>query len=225
LPKSTSLNPSVVGNGSVPPLPSPDTSDIPERGGFEKKLNPFANIKELRKRHKVLIEGTGDAGVSVTLGPPPKDKFVKFPDDDDWYLPAMVWVDPEDRRRVYYIEESVWGLPDFAGALTACLLCPWMTSFGEFGMWVISTLNYGGGDWRDSSLEAVRQGRKDWRRIHSDNNDKRRRAFPPYEPIPEREWPAELTVAEFYNRAFGPTRFVDSPNHNLVRRLRGLPEV
>jgi len=216
-----------VGNPIPTEAPTPAEAipaDAPP--AIPEKRNPFANIRALRKRHKVLIEGADDTGsFAVTIGPPPKDKFVKFPDDDEWYLPAKVWMDPEDRRKVYYIEEAMWGLPDFAGALTACLLAPWMTSSGEFGMWVISIQNYGGGDWRDSSLEAVRQGRKEWRRIHADNKDKRRRIFPPYEPIPEREWPPELTMEEFYYRTFGESKSVGSPNHPLVRRLRGLPEV
>ena len=92
-------------------------------------------------------------------------------------------------------------------------------------MWVISPQSFGGGDWRDSALEAVRQGRKEWRRIHADNKDKRRRIFPPYEPIPEREWPSDLTMEDYYSRTFGEARTVSDTDHPLVRRLRGLPEV
>jgi hypothetical protein len=201
------------GNGLEPPPPPADTAAA---------IDPFAEIKKLRVRNKTLIEGDSDHG-AVSMGPPPKDKFFLCPDDDDWYLHAMVWADPLDSRRIYYIAEPLWELSDLQGALRAVILVPWMLTNSMLGIWSISTKDFGGGDYRETSLDAVRKARRGWVRVQSDRKEKRWHNFEPHEALPDKTWPVDLTPEKFYRKAFG-NRVVTSTDHPLVRRLRGLPE-
>jgi hypothetical protein len=207
---------------AVATLPERDPA-TPEPAVSEEK-SPFADIKKLRLRNKARIESESGS-ISVTAGAPPNDKFFMCPPKDEWYLPAMVWVDPQDRRKVYYIGEGLWELSDLQGALKPVMLAPWMLADGTLGMWPISTREFGGADWRDSALEAVRQARTGWVRVQSDPKARRWRSFPPHEPLDRRDWPPDLSPEKFYERAFGKARLALTADHNLVRRLRGLPEV
>jgi hypothetical protein len=216
--------PAAKGNGAErPPLGSAAYSSTEAAPNAADK-NPFADIKKLRVRNKILIEGDGDHG-SVTPGPPPKDKFFICPDDDEWYLPAMVWADPQDNRKLYYIVEPLWELSDLLGVLKSVILAPWMLTNGGLGMWAISTKDFGGGDYRESALDAVRKARKGWVRVQSDQKERRWHSFDPHEPIPDRAWPTDLTPEKFYFKAFGQNRVVMGTDHSLIRRLRGLSEV
>jgi hypothetical protein len=218
------------GNGYDPPRPPAKVEvapDEPSRASgrlVNLPKNPFADMEGLRRRNKALL---GDGGnidtLSVVYGPPPKDKFFKCPEGDEWYMDAQVWTDAEDRRKSYYIDEDLWQLPDFEGALQHVFCAPWMTRDGSLGLWGITRGSFGGGDWEESSMGAVQRARQGWRRMHSDNNEKRRRDFPPYETIPDRPWPADLTPQRLYEKAFG-SRLVTDEDHPLIRRLRGLPE-
>lgn len=216
-PPSTTVQSSKSNGTEAPPLLVSPTSGITEK-------NPFADIKKLRVRNKTLIEGDGDRG-SVTTGPPPKDKFFICPDDDEWYLPAMVWADPQDNRKIYYIAEHLWELSDLQGALKSVILAPWMLTNGVLGMWAISTKDFGGGDYRDTALDGVGKARKGWRRVQSDQKERCWHNFPPREPIPDRPWPSDLTPENFYFKAFGLNRVVVDTDHPLIRRLQGLSEV
>jgi hypothetical protein len=212
------------GNGLMYNGSEPSAHIIVDNTASAAEKNPFADIKKLRVRNKTLIEGDGDHG-STTTGPPPKDKYLICPDDDEWYLHAMIWTDPQDSRRVYYITEPLWELSDLRGALKSVILVPWMLDNGALGMWPISTKDFGGGDYRESALEAVRKARKGWVRVQSDQKERRWHNFDPHEPLPDREWPADLTPEKFYLKTFGKNRVVVDTNHPLIRRLRGLPEV
>jgi hypothetical protein len=119
------------------------TASFRTRTGFsgETKKNPFSDIKGAqpdldRKQIQRYHHGSHWAAA--------QDQFVKFPDDNKWYLPAMVWKDPEDRRKVYYIDEGLWDLEYLKGALQAVILAPWMTEEGKFGCGQIATTGLGG---------------------------------------------------------------------------------
>ena len=205
------------GNGTAPPPLGLGDIDEDDAAGS----NPFADIKKLRVRNRALIEGDADHG-SITIGPPPKDKFFICPDDEEWYLPAMVWSDPQDGRKVFYIGEPLWELSDLQGVLRSVMLAPWMLTSGVLGLWPISTKDFNGGDYRETALDAVREARKDWRRVQSDQKERCWHHFPPHEPLPKRAWPADLTPEKFYHKAFGKNRVVMNTDHPLIRRLRGL---
>ena len=125
---------------------------------------------------------------------------------------------------MYYVDETLWELSDLQGSLKSTILAPWMLTDGTLGMWPISTREFGGADWRDSALDAVRQARSGWVRAQSDQKARRWRSYSPHESLDGRDWPHDLTPEKFYGRAFSKARLVQEADHNLIRRLRGLPE-
>jgi len=189
------------GNGAVPPT----------------SASPFDDMEALRKSNKEAFEGEKEGAAHVDLGKPRKELYVRFHEDDSFYLPSYVWAQSDDSRVMYYVVNNLWNLEDLVGGLRAVILAPWLGADGSLGLWPASASSTAG-KWYDSAQEVLSIGRKEWVRLQTDNKEKQYRYFLPKNPLPEKEWP-RLSFGEICKRAFG-SRVVASEDHELIRKLR-----
>lgn len=187
------------------------------RGNGAAPSSPFDDIEALRKSNKAAFGGEKEGPVTVILGRPKKEVYVRFRDDDAYYLPAYVWTVSDDSRVIYFITNNLWDLEDLQGGLRAVILAPWLGSDNSIGIWAAPASSTAG-SWYDSGQEVLAVGRREWIRMQTDTKERRYRYFLPTKPVPDRDWP-DLNFGEMLKRAFG-SRVVDTEDHELIRKLR-----
>jgi hypothetical protein len=211
--------------GSGDPVTKSSGVQTPEHlPGPQQQANtssPFDDMVALRKSNKAAFEGEREGVVAVTLDRPKKELFVRFHEDEAYYLPAYLWAESDDSRAMYYITNTLWDLEDLQGGLRAKILAAWLGADGSLGIWPVPAAS-SAGTWYDSGQEILAIGRKEWVRIQADNSpgQKRYRYFRPKNAIPDQTWP-DISLGELLKRAFG-TRVVENEDHPLIRRLRNV---
>ena len=204
------------GNGAMP-LPPPSAAAASDGEAAPKKWSPFDDMKALRASNKAAFGGENEGPLSVTLGRPKKELYVRFRDDDDYLLPSQCWSETDDSRVLYYVTNNLWDLEDLQGGLRAVILAAWLGCDGTTGVWAAPGSSIAG-SWYDSGQEILAIGRKGWVRIQTHNKEKRYLHFLPVNPVPDRDWP-DISFGDMLKKAFG-SRVVDSAEHELIRKLR-----
>jgi hypothetical protein len=136
-------------------------------------------------------------------------------------LTTMVF-DDKDERQTFLVAPSMWGA--LAGEGRPATLFSAITRQGVSLIWPLLLPADGGGGatsaWYESAREAVEAAKKAWIRMRADMSLGAYRLWEAQGELPEPVWP-DKPMGELLKIAFGG-RVIDSEDHPVVRRLRGL---
>jgi hypothetical protein len=149
---------------------------------------------------------------------PQGQRFFRVHDGDDWYLETRVLEDKVENE-TYTVKRELW--PDLAGELTPKILYAVIDTQNNISVWPIRLPGEDGriDTWNRSAWGVAEMAKKGWVRMVSNraNGGYDYVKAPP--GLPEPTWP-DLTFEEILQIAF-KDRFIDDPNHPVLRRLRG----
>jgi hypothetical protein len=157
--------------------------------------------------------------MTVKVDKPDKQDFVRI-HPDPAYRCTLVCIELKGDRETYIVRPEI--APELAGETTIKKIFTWVNRQGVVGLWPITVPNPEGkaNEWHRSALEAAERGMKSWIRVTSNMS------LGAYEVAEapslklEPKWP-EQSLQELVRIAFRD-KLIDSVDHPVVRRLRGV---
>lgn len=189
---------------------------------MEHKATIFDDLEALRlSPESVGTVGTKEIMTAVPVRKPNRHEFARVNNDPAMTLTTMVFDDKDDRQ-AFLVAPSMWDA--LAGEGRPATLFTAITRQGIPLIWpLFLPLDGVGGAknaWYESAREAVELAKKRWIRIRADMSLGAYRLFEAQGDLSEPVWP-DKTLGELLQIAFGG-RVIDSDDHPVVRRLRGL---
>jgi hypothetical protein len=155
----------------------------------------------------------------VPVRKPNRTDFFRVHPDPDMSFATAVYVDSEERE-TYLLSPNV---PfEIMGEAKPVNLTLAVTRYGHPFLWAVPFPDQLGrsNPWTDTAREAANLAVKSWVRMVSDMQLRAYRIFKAEGQLSDPIWP-EKSLSELLELAF-KDRVIDSPDHPLVRRLRGL---
>jgi hypothetical protein len=154
--------------------------------------------------------------VTVTVGKPEKQDFVRAHHDASHQLDTATLVDSVDRQH-YLVAPALWG--ELSREIKPVRLVTALTRHGKLFLWPATLPPPDGrtNQWHESMLAAQNLATKKWVRVMSGKSEYE--VLEPTHAIPEPEWP-DITFREILRLAF-KGRLIDSMDHPVLKALRG----
>jgi hypothetical protein len=152
--------------------------------------------------------------------PNPQDWIRVHPDPNYRLSPAGI-IELKEERETYLVAPSM--AQELQGEFVAAILFTGITRQGVIFMWAVKLPGPDGkqNQWHQSATDAANCAIKCWIRMKSNMHLGAYETFEPTKNWPEPEWSELPPFQEILKIAFRG-RFVDTPDHPLVRRLRGV---
>jgi len=183
-------------------------------------LNPF-DPKALRLDQSFADKaGVKKLITTVPVRKPNRQVFVRVhPDESYWLTPAAIIESKEERETYLVLPEMAKELP---GEFAAATLFTAITRQSVLFIWPVKLPAPDGkyNPWHQSAAEAAERAKKTWIRIGSNMHLGAYEIFEAQNTLTEPVWP-EISFQEILRIAFRG-RIVDTPDHPLVRRLKGV---
>jgi hypothetical protein len=197
-------------NTTNPPLPRPDAT--------LRDVDPF-DPTALR-----VTPDTGAIGVrreilTVPVRKPGKQEFFRVRPGPDWHLDTVVLELSEDRE-TYLVAPALREELAAEGRVARLYTC--VSRGGALFLWPVPLPGPDGraNPWHQSAHDIAGRAEERWLRVMSDQAAGMYQAMVATGLADEPEWP-DLTLRRMLELAFRE-RLVDSADHPVVRRLRGL---
>jgi hypothetical protein len=162
--------------------------------------------------------GVKKAVLSIPARKPDKSWFVRTRKD---YCLQTAVIELKEERETYLVAPSLW--PSLAGESTFSprVLFAAMNRQGVLFVWPVRLPGQDGkiDEWSRTSLEAAELATNRWVRVTANMTLGAYDVFEATGQLPEPNWP-ELSFNEIIRVAFRD-RFIDSPAHAVLKRLRG----
>lgn len=198
----------------VPPDNQPD-----DQANKPDVFNPFApenlridlNISEAAGVKKVQL-------VIPVRKPNPQD-FIRVHPDPAFRLPVAI-IELKDERETYLV------LPEIAREIPGeCVMVTMYACINRAGTVFLWPVRLPGTDgrqlnWHVSAMAAAAMAMTGWVRVKANMSAGAYDVIPAPSPIPDPEWPKDLTFEQMLKTAFKGW-LVDSLNHPVLKRLRG----
>jgi hypothetical protein len=136
------------------------------------------------------------------------------------YRALMAFLELKDDRETYVVD--LGAVPDLQHECFVANLFTAITRTGVLFVWPVRVPATDGrtNDWHTSAAAAAEQAMTKWVRIRANMSLRAYEIFLAGDPIPDPEWP-DLPFSEIYRTAF-KDRLINTSNHPVIRRLRGL---
>jgi hypothetical protein len=164
--------------------------------------------------------GVKKALLTVPVRKPDKTWFVRVHPAEDYRLQTAV-LELKEERETYLVDRALW--PELATEATFSPRLLWtaVNRQGILFLWPIRLPGPDGklDDWNKSALEASNLAQKQWIRVTANMS---LGAYDVYEATgqyPEPQWP-EQPFGELLRLGF-KDHYIDSPDHPVLRKLRG----
>ena len=176
------------------------------------RLRVSQNFGELAATRKVLT--------SVPVTKPNKQQWVRVHPDES-YRENVALIEVKESRTMYVVDPSL--VFELADEIIYATLYTAMTREGTVFLWPVRLPDADGrpNSWFDSAREAAAESANGWVRVVANMNTGGYDYWVAPGTLAEPEWP-ELTYADLLAIAFKGDRFIDSIDHPLVARLKGL---
>lgn len=189
-------------NGKGKTAAAPDPFD-PERLRLSQDFAQDAAVKKILTR--------------VPVRKPHDQEFVRVRAGDEWQLPTWIFEDKTSRGDTYLVAPEM--LPELGTHARPALVVVAVTRQANLFLWPLKLPRSDGRDnlWNESARDCAKLAEKNWICVRSEQQ------YQPYEPsveLPEPAWPADCTMGDLLRLGFGD-RDIDSPDHPVVKRLRG----
>ena len=152
----------------------------------------------------------------VPLRKPTKYQFVQV--HGTWVFMALV-LNMKDDREMYVVDPALQD--QLTAETTPMMLLPTITRQGSVLIWPIRMPRDDGrhDQWARTELEAANEARKSWVRIVANMDLGGYDVLKAVANLPDPEWP-DISFDELLRIAFRD-RLIESPDHPVLRRLRG----
>jgi hypothetical protein len=197
-----------IGNGAGQPDPKP-TSEAPD------PFDPAA----LRLDPSFESPGVKKLLMTVPVKKPSSQHFVRVHSDLEFRGNFAV-IDLKDDREVYLLTPAA--AAQLPGEYKQCMLFTSITRQGTIFLWPVTLPGSDGktNEWHRSAAEAAALAQERWIRVKANMNLGAYEIYAAEAPLPDPEWP-DYTFRELLRTAF-KDRFVDSLDHPVIKKLRGL---
>jgi hypothetical protein len=183
-------------------------------------LDPFDPANLRLDQSFTEIAGVKKLLLVVPVRRPSPQDFVRVHADRD-YRDTFAVVELRDDRETYLLTPAIArALP---GEFTMVILYTAINRQGVLHLWPVKLPTPDGRvlEWHRSAAEAAELAMRKWIRLRANMSLGAYDVFDAEGVIAEPEWPA-LSYREILKIAFGAGRLVDSLDHPLIKRLRGL---
>jgi hypothetical protein len=176
------------------------------------------------KRLRLSQDFDGLAGATklittVPVRKPDKLAFVRVHPDPAFMLSAALLLERVDGGDTYLVAPSLQG--EVASVAQVRALYTAITRQGALFVWPVGITGPDGrtNAWNQSAQDAAVKAQTCWVRVISNLSLGAYEMSVPRSPLPEPEWP-DLSFTRILELAFRD-RFIDSPSHPVLKRLRG----
>ena len=180
----------------------------------------FANLDALRlSADAAAVMGTSEMLSHVPVRKPNRHEFVRTRPEPEFWFDTGVFEDREERETFFVAPRMREAL---VGEIKPVLLVPTITRQGVLILWPLKLPTEGQrhNGWMETAREAAELAKTKWVRLAADMGLGGYRIYQAEGELSEPEWP-DKQLPEILQIAFRD-RIVDSENHPVVRRLRGL---
>jgi hypothetical protein len=163
--------------------------------------------------------GVKKAIISVPVRKPDRQWFVRTHPDAAMCLETAV-LELKDDRETYLVSPAM--RCELPGEVVPKALMTTVNRQGVLFLWPIRLPGEDGrhDEWNRSALEAARMASTQWMRVSANMSLGAYDTFIATGDLPEPEWP-DMDLQQILKLAFRD-RYIDSPEHPVVERLRGL---
>jgi hypothetical protein len=204
----------VLGGAST--LAASLSDDRPNQGSVQADI--FANLDALRlSPDAAAVMGTSEILSHVPVRKPNRHEFVRTRPEPEYWFDTGVFEDKEERETFFVTPRMREAL---VGEIKPVLLVPTITRQGVLWPPKLPTEGQRHSGWMETAREAAELAKTKWVRVAADMSLGGYRIYYAQGELSEPEW-SEKQLPELLQIAFRD-RIVDSENHPVVRRLRGL---
>ena len=152
----------------------------------------------------------------IPVRKPSKKQFVHAHPSPEYRVDGMPTITDEATGEIYLLSAELELPDDLANKVDMLSLATAITADGSLFLWFYkNTTN----SWHESARIAIREATQRWVRVSSDKSSNGYLLEFPMDEPPAPVWP-ELTFTQILEKAFG-SRFIESLNHPLIKKLRG----
>ena len=180
----------------------------------------FDNLEAIRlSPDAAATAGTREVLRHVPVRKPNRTEFARVHPDADMQLETGVFVDREERE-VYFVVPELRA--ELAGELKPVLLVTAISRQGVVFLWPVPLPDEGGrwNAWAETAREAYELAKTEWVRLAADMSLGAYRVYQAEGQLSAPVWP-DKSLSELLKLGF-KDRIVDSAEHPVVKRLRGL---
>jgi hypothetical protein len=180
----------------------------------------FSDLDSLRlSSDAAAVIGATEVLSHVPVRKPNRHEFFRVRPEPEYWLDTGVFEDREERETFFVAPRMRDAL---LGEIKPVLLVPTITRQRVLFLWPIKLPTEGQrfNGWTETAREAAELARTRWVRLVADMGLSGYRIYQAQGELSDPEWP-DKSLQELLQIAFRD-RIVDSDNHPVVRRLRGL---
>jgi hypothetical protein len=197
-----------------------ETQSAGDRNSPGSTNNIFANLDALRLSPEAAsVVGASEVLSHVPIRKPNRHEFVRTPLDPAMWFSTGIFEDKEERE-TFFVTPAMRG--GVGGRDKPVLLVPAMTRQNVMLLWPLKLPTEGQrhNDWVETARQAAELAKSKWVRLAADMSLGGYRIYVVEGELSEPVWPYK-PLNEIMQIAFRD-RVVDSVEHPVVRRLRGL---
>jgi hypothetical protein len=182
-------------------------------------IDPFDDVEALRLSPDASTVAVRKIITRVPVRKPNNQEFFRVHPDERYRLDTGI-IDLRDDRESYLIHPQL--REELADEIRAVRLYICISRAGAVFLWAVPLPGPDGrrNGWHDSAHAAAELAMEQWTRIKSDMSAGQYETSVAAAEIPDPEWPG-LSFNELLRLAFKDA-FIDSIDHPVVQRLRGL---
>jgi hypothetical protein len=217
-----------AGNGEgrqapLPPEAKPPanaTGPAPSTNGAPAGPDPFDPAALRLSQNGMAALGVKKALLSVPVRKPEKSWFVRAHPAEDYRLQTYV-IDLKEDRETYLVAQALWEDLATEATLRPKLLATAISRQGVLFLWPLNLPRPDGrtDEWTRTALEALDMATKGWVRVSPNMALGAYDVHTANASLPDPEWP-QMPFRELLRIAFRD-RYIDKPDHPVLRRLRG----
>lgn len=164
--------------------------------------------------------GVKKALTTVPVRRPDRQWFLRTHPDPDFRIETAV-LELKEESETYLVAPNMRN--ELAGEVVAKVLITAVTRQGNVFLWPIRMPDEFGklDEWNRSAFEAAKVAEKQWIRVVASRSLGAYETFVASGDLPEPEWPENKTLIDLVKIAF-QGRYIDSFEHPVVKRLRGI---
>ena len=200
---------------STPPSHKSTAKKAPDQGNQLADLN----LSDLRLSQNFADQaGVKRAILTIPVRKPPRQAFVRVHPGEEWRYPTLL-LNLKEERETYLVHPSLTA--ELGQELTPTVLHLAIDRLGVVFLWPTRLPASDGrlDEWSRTAAEAAELAEGRWISLRANMSLGAYEVFEATGNIPDPEWP-DLTLEQAIRIAF-KDRFIDSPSHPVVRRLRG----
>jgi hypothetical protein len=198
---------------------SSDTQPATNGGADPNPFDPMA--LRLGSEHTFGAVGVKKLLTTIPVRKPNKQDFVRVNPDPAFRLSPAALIEVREDRGEYYLLTPAMAeaLP---GEFVVATIYTAINRQGVLFLWPVKQPGPDGKvlEWHRSMAEAAELAMTKWVRVTANMALGAYEIFTAPDGLPDPAWPTDLTFAEILKVAFR-LRYVDTPEHQLVQRLRG----